>query len=355
MQRALYDPDCGYYARNAAQVGKAGDFFTSVSVGPLFGELLARRFLQWRSETMAERGRWRIMELGAHDGKLAADVLAAIARLDNAAFTQLEYLIAEPLAVMQAAQSARLANFAPVVRWVGTPDECSGDPLPGIVFGNELLDALPFHVVTWHQGGWRESGVAKDPAHPERCVWCDLGPPTAGLAKHLARIDTRGFPDGYRTEVRTGFTDLHRAIACALTHGLVIWFDYGFARPEYYDPARVHGTLRTFSNHRAGDDPLADPGACDITAHVDFTAVADCATEAGMVLAEFHNQGAWLTHHAAEWLREIENRPDPVAIRQFQTLTHPTQLGARFHVIELAVGRDAPPNEHAIRRCGING
>jgi len=340
MARVLYDPERGYYAREPVQVGRGGDFFTSVSVGPVFGHLLARRFLRWRRESQIT-GRWRILELGGHDGRLAEDVLGELAMLDAKAFSHLEYVIAEPLGRLRECQRARLGGVA-AVRWVNSPDELAVDRLPGIVFGNELLDALPFHVVTRRGGRWHEDGVVADPSTADGLAWCDLGPvEDPALAAVLARIDAGHLPDGYRTEVRTNFGSLHAELAGCLDRGLVLWVDYGFGRAEYYDPARVNGTLRTFSRHVAGEDPLASPGEADITAHVDFTAVAEDAAAAGFSPAGLVSQGAWLTREAREWLMEMEGCPDAAAIRQFQTLTHPAHLGARFHVMELVTGGPA--------------
>jgi len=352
MSRALYDSEYGYYARGPAQVGRAGDFFTSVSVGPLFGHLLARRFLRWRRESGCV-GAWRLLELGAHDGKLARDILETVLRLDPDAYGHLEYVIAEPLDNLHASQQATLAEHAPRVCRVREPGESAVEALPGIAFGNELLDALPFHVVTWKGGCWHETGVAPDPRMGGRLGWCDLGPVSGDLASAMSRIDAGMLPDGYRTEVRTGYGRLHAALAAAISSGMVLWIDYGFARPEYYDPARVSGTLRTFSGHRAGEEPLANPGSCDITAHVDFTAVAEDAAAAGFALAAFQSQGTWLIREARDWMAEMEGSPDAAAIRQFQTLTHPAHLGSRFHAIELVV--PGPPTATAadFHRCGL--
>lgn len=354
MRRALYDPDAGYYASGSGQVGRAGDFFTSVSVGPLFGALLARRFLRWHRESGC-RGRWRLVELGAHDGSLARDILDAIAAIDPAACAVLEYRIVEPLERMRARQRVALDMHADRVAWVRDLGGLSADPAPGIVFGNELLDALPFHVIEWKNGGWHECGVARPSEASDSLAWCDLGPVTGTLADKAARIDPSHLPDGYRTEVRTDFTELHQRIAAAVTHGIALWIDYGFARPEYHDAARIHGTLRTYFRHRAGDDPLSAPGCVDITAHVDFTALAEDAAIAGFTLAEFHNQGAWLTHEAGGWMAEMEAAPEMASIRAFQTLTHPAQLGAKFHVIELALGGTIATPRAAMRRCGLSG
>lgn len=345
METALYHPALGYYARGTGNIGREGDFFTSVSVGALFGEILARRFLRHFNES-GRPARWRIIECGAHHGHLAGDVLGAIGRLDAEALARLDYVIAEPLESLRAIQLETLTGFGKTVSVMGSADELAADPLPGIAFGNEVLDALPFHVVERREGMWRECRVALDPASGFGWTFADV-PPSLG-AFHRRIGD--GFPDGYRTEVRTCFRDFLAPLAGALVKPLMIWPDYGFARADFYQPQRTQGTLRTFRAHQAGDDPLADPGSCDITAHVDFTAVAEAAAELGGRATDVRNQGAWLIENARDWLLSMEGRPDPALIRQFQTLTHPAHLGGAFQVIELS-WRPAPPIEDpALRR-----
>lgn len=331
MAAALYEPNLGYYARDTRQVGRGGDFFTSVSVGPVFGRLLARRFLrEWHESGSPPR--WRIIECGAHDGTLAADVLGEIARLDTAAFAALDYVIPEPLPTLQEAQRETLRAFAPRVRFVSNADELAAEPLPGIAFGNEVLDALPCHLVEWHDGQWLELQVGlkntnrfefkKEPIHE------------ATLQAALEPLG-RDFPEGYRSEVRTCYPNFLAPLARALSSGLMLWIDYGFPRADYYHPGRSEGTLRTFSKHRAGDDPLAHPGEADITAHVDFTAVAEAAESLGWRQTLLHHQGPWLTGIARDWLMEMEGKPQPAALRQFQTLMHPAHLGGKFLALEL--------------------
>jgi SAM-dependent MidA family methyltransferase len=327
MAEALYHPVCGYYARGIRQVGRGGDFFTSVSVGPLFGELLARRFLrEWRES--GEPARWRIIECGAHDGTLAADVLAALKQLSAPAFEALEYAIAEPLPALRHAQGEKLCSFGDRVCHLSA----AAEPLPGVAFGNEVLDALPCHLIEWRDGRWCERRVALDEA--EAFIWQILEISDARLISALAPLGGV-FPDGYRSEVRTSYDDFLAPLSHALSSGLMLWLDYGFERADYYHPARREGTLRTFSQHRAGDDPLVAPGGCDITAHVDFTAVAEAAQALGWQPAALRNQGSWLTETAREWLLEMEGKPQAAALRQFQTLTHPAQLGGSFHALEL--------------------
>ncbi len=331
MAAALYEPALGYYARGTRQVGRGGDFFTSVSVGPLFGQLLARRFVrQWRESSRPAR--WRIIECGAHDGTLAADILVAMEGLEPAAFAALEYAIPEPLATLQAAQRETLRNFNDLVRFVTNAAELAADPLPGIAFGNEVLDALPCHLVERRGGRWLELRVSLTNA--DRLVYITDEIVTEPLRLALESLGG-DFPEGYRTELRTCYRDFLTPLAGALSSGLMIWVDYGFPREDYYHPGRTEGTLRTFSKHRAGDDPLADPGEADITAHVDFTAVAEAAQTLGWRQTLLRDQGRWITDIGRDWLLQMEGRPQPEALRQFQTLMHPAHLGAKFHALEL--------------------
>ncbi|OYV04537.1 MAG: hypothetical protein CFE26_16365 [Verrucomicrobiales bacterium VVV1] len=349
MAAALYDPSRGYYARETRQGGRAGDFFTSVSVGPVFGALLARRFLQWWA-TAGKPNEWRILELGAHDGTLAEDVLTALQSIDDEAFQSLEYVIIEPLPMLATAQRERLSGFGKTMTFAGCLAELSSRP--GIAFGNELLDALPFHVIEWRRGAWSQCHVGWAGGGFHWVTDQPLSPEVADATRAL----TGPFPEGYRTETRGDFSGLLSSLAKVLGTGLLLWPDYGFARPDYYSPSRTTGTLRTFSKHQAGEDPLADPGERDITAHVDFTHVAESAIALGMVPASFSDQGSWLTRLAAPWLQAMESRPDPTAIRQFQTLVHPSHLGARFHVLELALNEPVDPAAAArtLQRLDLN-
>ena len=161
----------------------------------------------------------------------------------------------------------------------------------------------------------------------------ETAPTDPALLDALAHLGD-DFPESYRTEVRTNFRDFLAPLIRCLTSGLLVWPDYGFARPEYYHPDRTAGTLRTFSKHRAAENPLATPGEIDITAHVDFTAVAEAAITLGCQPVLFTSQGAWLTEIGRDWLLSQEGNPDAAALRQFQTLTHPAHLGGSFHVLE---------------------
>jgi SAM-dependent MidA family methyltransferase len=326
METALYHPQLGYYAKSTAQVGRGGDFFTSVSVGPLFGGLLARRFLGWW-QASGKPVRWRLVESGAHDGSLARDVLETLARLEPDAFSSLELVIPEPLPLLRKTQQETLRPWREKVRFLDAPEDAV-DAVPGIVYGNEVLDALPFHVVEWHGGGWRELRVGCGGDGTFRWEHAD---PDAELRAALEALPAAHFPEGYRTEVRTAVAAFLQPLVRLVSPGLFVWIDY-------YHPDRTRGTLRTFNRHRAAEDPLVEPGGWDITAHVDFSAAAEISASLGSPPIAFKNQGAWLTEVARPWLEQIEGAPDMKLIRQFQTLTHPGHLGARFHVLECAAG-----------------
>jgi SAM-dependent MidA family methyltransferase len=329
MAAALYDPQDGYYARPAGQVGKAGDFFTSVSVGPLFGRLLARHIADWHRES-GSPARWRIVETGANDGSLAADLLAGLA--DLSADAGLDYAIIEPLPRLAAVQRERLPQVA--IR--ESADSLADDPLPSFVLGNEVIDALPFHVIESDGCGWIELGVTLDDAG--NFTWQPLGP--AAMAARLPVM-----PAGYRTEIRSGTRDFLAPLAAAMAGGRMLWLDYGFPRDDYYHESRTTGTLRTFSRHRAAEDPLDSPGEIDITAHVDFTALGEDLEGLGGKVQRFEPQGRFLTHLARPWLLEMEGRTDAAVKKDllaFQTLTHPGHLGAKFHVMEARFPAERP-------------
>ena len=340
---ALYDPEDGYYASGSNQVGREGDFYTSVSVGPLFGRLLARRFLnQWQ-----ELGRptsWRILEIGAHDGKLAADILATLASLSPEAWETLEYATVEPLPKLREAQQQRLTSLAAKLQIAPDFQTIAGKPLPGIAFGNEILDALPFHLVRYSEGAWQElfvtEGLKLTPQPIDSAT--ALGKKTAALGD--------AFPEDYQTEIRTLYPEFLFQVSSSITDGMLLFIDYGFAAPEYYDTYRTRGTLRTFQQHQAAEDPLDQPGKKDITAHVDFTDLSREARNIGWHPTCFSSQGTYLTQLATELIRNGEIS-DPKTIAQFRSLTHPAHLGASFHVIEFE--KTAKPTPQVLHRLAL--
>jgi SAM-dependent MidA family methyltransferase len=343
MACALYDPDEGYYARDSRQVGKGGDFFTSVSTGPVFGRLLAEKIARWHRGIDSPK-RWRVVELGAHDGSLALDILNGLKELGL--HDGCDYEILEPLASLAAMQRHRFVEANARARVRSDAAELENDPLPTYLLANEVLDALPFHVIESDGACWREMGVAVNDEGVFQ--WSDLGPADSAIVSDLPSR-----AKGYRTEVRPHLKEFLTPLSRLLAPGRMLWIDYGFPRSIYYDEARTSGTLRTYHLHRAGEDPLDAPGEKDITAHVDFTAAAGAISALGGVLTLFEDQGRCLTHLARDWLMEREGRTDPEVRKEllaFQTLIHPAHLGGRFHLLEAAFGEDIVKDAAALAR-----
>ncbi|MCE9610631.1 MAG: SAM-dependent methyltransferase [Chthoniobacter sp.] len=327
MEAALYHPEHGYYTSGRARIGRGGDFFTSVSVGPLFGTLLAQQFAEmW--ERLGRPGEFTIVEQGAHHGDFARDTLAALRALAPACFTATRYHIIEPSPTLRAAQSAALAGFA--VQWFPSLDALPA--FTGVHFSNELLDAFPVHLVTWDGAAWRETHVALAGDH---FAFTDSPITSAPLHAALARLPS--VPAGYRTEVNLAALTWLDSLATKLTRGFALIIDYGFPRAEYYRPDRTTGTIAGYAQHRRVADLLAAPGETDLTAHLDFTALAERATTAGLRLAGFTDQHHFIV--ALSTLHFPGTIPNTAAsqreLRAFKTLMHPQMMGRAFHVLAM--------------------
>jgi SAM-dependent MidA family methyltransferase len=320
MDAALYHPEHGYYTSGRAGIGRGGDFFTSVSVGPLFGTLLARQFAEmW--ERLGEPREFSIVEQGAHRGEFARDVLTALRANSPACFAATRYQIIEPSDALRSAQHATLGEFA--AHWSPTLDALPA--FTGVHFSNELLDAFPVHAVAWDGSVWREIHVVLDGG---RFVFT-----SAPLRAALAQLTP--VPAGYRTEINLAALTWIDALATKLTRGFALVIDYGFPRADYYRPERTTGTLTGYARHRRVDDLLAAPGETDLTAHVDFTALAGRALAAGLRVGGFTDQHHFIVALGA--LHFPATIPDTPAsqreLRAFKTLMHPQMMGRSFQVI----------------------
>jgi len=337
MELALHHPEHGYYERDHRQVGRRGDFYTSVSVGGLFGELLAFQFAGWHAEMWRAGGRWRIVEAGAHDGRLAADMLGWLRANRPALFAQLDYCLIEPSARRRQWQQETLAEFAARLHWFGSVTECAAvTPQFTIVFANELLDAFPVHRRGWDAAAkrWFEWGVAWRDDH---FIWTRL-PVTADHAELLAPSALESvLPDGFTIEVCPAAEQWWAGAARALTHGQgkLLTFDYGLTAEEFFMPQRSAGTLRAYRRHRVNSDLLAAPGEQDLTAHVNFTALQAAGEAAGLHTTGLISQAQFLTRIARHAMQPDARFGDwpPARVRQFQTLTHPEHLGRPFKVL----------------------
>lgn len=341
MELALYCPESGYYEQITNSPGRAGDFFTSVSVGPLFGELLGFQFARWLGdglETGAGAGPEsgaRVLEAGAHDGRLAADILQWLSAQRPALFERLEYWILEPSERRRRWQAATLSAFPGKVRWFAGWKEVPPG-FVGMIFSNEFLDALPVHRLGWDAaaGDWFEWFVTEE----EGSLSWERGPRTVPLPGHwreflpdLARL----LPDGFTTEVAPAAADWWAQAAAVLKRGRLLTFDYGLNGGEFFLPQRAGGTLRAYYRHRASGDVLARPGGQDLTAQVDFTALERAGLAVGLRTDALCSQGRFLTGIAAAAWEAGSNFGEWTAGRgrQFLSLTHPEHLGRAHRVL----------------------
>ncbi len=352
MELALYCPLCGYYEKKTDTPGRRGDYYTSVSVGPLFGQLLAFQFARWLEPLAAAAGGpMQILEAGAHDGRLARDILEWFRSRRPDLLARLEYRIAEPSATRRAWQADTLGPFAQHVRWDETCSDTAADadatggdvepqePVCGIIFCNELLDAFPVHRLGWdaRRRQWFEWGVTWAEG---RYAWTRLEEARADalVAESFGNLSPEllaVLPDGFTTEVSPAALRWWRQAAARLRRGKLLALDYGLEAAELLRPERREGTLRAYRGHRLVGDPLANPGEQDLTAHVNFTAVRWAGEQAGLRTEAYLSQAQFLTSIARQaWESGSAFGPWTAAqTRQFQTLTHPEHLGRAFRVL----------------------
>jgi SAM-dependent MidA family methyltransferase len=322
MELALYAPGLGYYSAGSAKLGAGGDFVTAPELSDLLARALART-LRHDLERLAAPA---ILEVGAGTGALAAQLLEALA--DG----QPSYLILETSAELRERQQRMLARFAPRVRWL---DRLPERPFEGAIIANEVLDALP--VTCFVKRGHRAvpRGVV---ARANELAWAD-GPSSRELDDAVSAVERalgRSLEENYRSEISRSLPAWIRTLADALEQGSMVLVDYGLVRREYYHEQRSGGTLRCHYRHRAHDDPFVYPGLQDITAWVDFSACADAAREAGLVVEGFTTQAQFLLATLAA--EPPPNATDSAAVRalsSMKTLVLPGEMGERFKVMLL--------------------
>jgi SAM-dependent MidA family methyltransferase len=347
MELALYCPVHGYYETKKDNPGRNGDFYTSVGVGELFGQLLAFQFAEWlESLRIADCG-LRIIEAGAHDGRLAKDILTWLQSNRPELLDQIEYRIIEPSARRQEWQGETLREFAPRVRWfdslksISSPIPKSSRPagrnptLSGVIFSNELLDAMPVHRFGWDAQNkkWFEWGVAVD---GEKFVWARLPVDFQSSIFHLPSSPEllAVLPDGYTIETGPAAESWWREAANVLERGKLMTIDYGLTAEELFSPGRLRGTLRAYFRHHAGDDLLGNVGEQDLTAHVNFSAIQAAGESAGLKTEHFSTQSQFLTQILGKASKDDSfGEWNTKQARQFQTLTHPEHLGRAFRVL----------------------
>ncbi len=335
MQHVLYAPGLGYYSAGSAKLGDEGDFITAPEISPLFSQTLANAILPVLQQQPF------ILEAGAGRGVMAADILAALQQQD--ALPE-KYFILELSADLQQRQKATITEHVPEllerVEWLqALPEEFSG-----VILGNELLDAMPVQLFQKKDGHFFEYFVGWE---KDRFVTF-LKPAGDRLRHRLQEIEkARGevFTEGYHSEINFVAEDFIRSMGQTLQQGMMIFIDYGFPRHEYYHPQRHGGTLMCHYRHRAHPDPFVYPGLQDITAHVDFTAMADAALESGMKVSGYTNQAGFLMGAGLLELPALQQEDTEKQIElanQIKKLTLPHEMGELFKVIAFSKQCDIP-------------
>lgn len=327
---ALYCPEYGYYESEKDRVGRRGDFYTSVSVGPFFGELLARQFASWAIERPGTK--MRIVEAGAHDGQLANDILSWFKQEQGGVSSRLTYTIVEPSDRRRSWQRTKLQQFQSTVGWVSSVEEIgTGVSETTIIFSNELLDAFPVHRFRWNKKrqSWIELGVGLEMGelHWREISEASASPALPSLSSELQAV----LPDGFVLDVCPAAEMWWREAAQRLSCGWLVTLDYGFGEDEILRPERQKGTLRAYYRHQLSADLLAHVGEQDLTAHINFDALERAGENAGLVTKFHGSQSTFLTQIFSGESPSLNLTASE--IRQFKTLTHPEHLGRAFRVL----------------------
>src|SRR5438552_5938064 len=358
MQQALYHPEHGYYSSGRCAIGRRGDYFTNVSVGPIFGQLLAAQFAEiW--ERLGKIDNFVLVEQGAHHGELARDVLQSTRKRWPDFFAALRYRIIEPFPVLQerqrqtlegralsppgATRRSSLQSFRDRIEWCASIDAL--EPFTGVHFSNELFDAAPVHLIVsvktkTGSTDWLEKFVT---LNGDEFGFLHQPIDNRRLRDHLQKLPAR--PASYETEVNLVALDWIGNVARKLARGYVVIVDYGYPRDEFYAPHRSAGTLQVRAQHRLLASPFEQIGHADITAHVEWTSIAERAEASGLQVKSSADQHHFVTGILSEVAHDfLWKDVDSKTKRALQTLLHPEMLGRSLQVLAMANNVDpAPP------------
>ncbi len=338
MELVLYAPGLGYYSAGSHKFGGSGDFVTAPELTPLFGQSLAQQIKQ----VFDLIGGGELLEFGGGSGRLAADILEELARL-HALPTR--YLILETSPDLRQRQRDAIAalprSLADLIRWIDAPP---ADGFRGMIIANEVVDAMPVHRFRIGSDGLKEGFVAWRDDRFEM-IWDNAE--SLELREAVAAVQkSRELPEGYESEINLRAAPWLREIGGELEAGAILLVDYGEPRSHYYAPQRNGGSLLCHYRHQAHDDPFVYPGLQDITADVDFTALAEAATD-GLKLAGYTTQALFLLGCGLDQLTSdrLAKAPEQTleTLQAVKRLTLPNLMGERFKALALTKGIEEPP------------
>ena len=337
MQRALYTPGAGYYSGGLAKFGQAGDFTTAPEISCLFSQCLASQCAQ----VLAELGHADILEVGAGSGIMAANILL---ELEDCKQLPDRYYILELSAELRQRQAETIKLHCPQcldrVQWL---DALPVSGFRGVILGNELIDAMPVQRFIIEDGQVREQIVISEEG--ELCLATRAADDELVAVVRKIEVELgESFPEGYESEINSAADAWLRSISALLESGLVLLVDYGYTRREFYHQQRNTGTLMCHYQHRAHPDAMILIGLQDITAHVDFTALAEVASSDGLVVAGYTTQAHFLLSLGIEQrIAKITDVNEQIKMtQQIKQLVLPSEMGELFKVIAFTRNIETP-------------
>ncbi len=345
MEIALYHPTLGYYCSSNDMIGWEGDFYTSPDVHAVFGLSIMKQLVEM-SYLLNNPVKFTIIELGAGKGNLCTQILSAALEREPSLFDRINYVIIEkssPLREYQR-QCFKSTPLEEKVTWADNISSALTETDSAVIISNEFFDALPVHLVRRKMNEWEEVYVA---TRGDELLEETGQLSSDDLSTYLSKLEG-DFHDGYTTEVNLDALSIIKVIAEHLRHGFVLSVDYGYPRADYYSPQRVEGTLLCYHKHRTNDNPYQNIGRQDITAHVDFTSLAEAGREVGLELTGYCDQLHFLMGLGiVEELEKLENSEDDTALlfqhkQAIKSLFMPDSMGSVFKVFIQHKGLEKP-------------
>ena len=343
MDLALYHPQFGYYMRPPAdgspRIGWSGDFYTSADVHPILGQAIAKQARQIDG-LLGNPDPMTIVEMGPGKGLLAKHILSAC-QADAGSFkNRLRYILVERSPAMREWQRRHLNSFVNqphLLTWVDSLDELGPESVTGLVLSNELIDAMPVHRIQLRHGQIEELYVDYRDGQFVECV----RPPSSHLLSHRVKDITTGWPEGYRAEMNLQALDWMKHVGRSLQRGVVLTIDYGHTAQDLYRPDRKNGTFLCYCRHSVNDDPYVRVGEQDMTAHVDFSSLAEAGEAHGLSVTGFTNQVSFLMGLGVEqMIGDLE--PESPAFHAALHLLKPNGMGGTFKVLVQHKGIEPP-------------